>query len=203
MYCYDIFLRITGVAYDIQDQGTEGLYLIKLSSNQNYDMTNPGDRLAMQECARLSALYSLELSNDKDFYFDFYDEEGKSLDVLSEHSWLEIDYEQMLEKYDFQAQLVGRVQPNEFFEGIFCRKMNYLFKGESKVIRWVGEFSNATVDVVEAQEYINEEWIPLDDTTYFALSQDVRVWLEEPAMFDFFLDYDTYFVRSINLFEFS
>lgn len=203
MYCYDVYLRVTGVAYDIQDQGTEGLYLIKLSSNQKYNTQNPGNRLAMQESARLCALYALDLSNDRDFYFDFYDEEGQSLDAFSAHSWIDVNYGAMLESYEFQSDFIGRINPKDVYEGVFCKEMSYLFRGETKTVRWIGEFANSTVALVEAQEYVDEEWIALDDETFYALAQDVKDWLEEDVMFGFFLDYDTSFIRSINLFEFD
>lgn len=203
MYCYDVFLRVTGVAYDIQDQGTEGLYCVTLSSNINYDIKNPGDRFAMQECARLCALYNMKLSNERDFYFDFYDSQGVSLDSLSEHPWIEVDYESMLENYEFQADFVGKVEPKAYFEGVYCKEMNYLFRGQTRVVRWVGEFVGSTVEIVEAQELVEEDWIALDDEAYYALATDAKDWLEEDVMFNFFLDYDTRFVSSVNLFEFE
>ena len=203
MYCYDVFLRVTGVAYDIQDQGTEGLYYITLSSNVRYDTQNPGDRLAMQECARLCALYNMALSNERDFYFDFYDGEVVALDVVTEHTWIDIDDEKMLENYDFQAEFIGKVEPKAYFEGVYCKEMSYLFRGQTRTVRWVGEFVSSTVELVEAQEFIDEEWVSLDDETYYALKTDAKDWLEEDVMFNFFLDYDTRFINSVSLFEFS
>lgn len=118
---FEVYVRVSGIAFEPEDEGVQGLYGVELSCDSEFDLKDPVVRVSIAEHASQAFHNKIAIECLDDFYIEYFDQNGEELDQLSDRAGVTLDLEAIVEEYPFYTEQVYSACQTEVFDFISLR----------------------------------------------------------------------------------